>query len=56
MVTEDVDLSADPMWASAPDELLPFWLASSAPAPFDQIHGHSSTGPGVSPAGPSSAD
>jgi hypothetical protein len=43
MVTGAVDLSAGPLWASAPDELLPSWLASSASAPFDQIHGHSST-------------
>jgi hypothetical protein len=43
MLTGDVDLSAGPLWASAPDELLPSWLASSAPAPFHQVHGHSST-------------
>lgn len=43
MLTGDVDLSAGPLWASAPDELLPSWAASRAPAPFDQIHGHSST-------------
>jgi hypothetical protein len=43
MVTGAVDLSAGPLWASAPDELLPSWLASSASAPFDQIHAHSST-------------
>jgi len=43
MVTGEVDLSAGPLWASAPDELLPSWLASTEPAPFDQVHGHSST-------------
>ena len=43
MLTGEVDLSAGPLWASAPDELLPSWLASSAPAPFHQVHGHSST-------------
>jgi hypothetical protein len=43
MLTGEVSLSAGPLWASAPDELLPSWLASSAPAPFQQIHGHSST-------------
>lgn len=43
MLTGVVDLSAGPLWASAPDELLPSWLASSAPAPFHQVHGHSST-------------
>ena len=43
MLTGNVDLSAGPLWASAPDELLPSWLASSAPAPFHQVHGHSST-------------
>ncbi len=43
MVTGVVDLAAGPLWASAPDELLPSWLATVAPAPFDQIHGHSST-------------
>jgi hypothetical protein len=43
MLTGDVDLSAGPLWASAPDELLPSWQLSSAPAPFHQIHGHSST-------------
>lgn len=43
MLTGQVDHSAGPLWASAPDELLPSWAASHAPAPFDQIHGHSST-------------
>lgn len=43
MLTGDVDTSAGPLWASAPDELLPSWAASSAPAPFHQVHGHSST-------------
>jgi hypothetical protein len=43
MLTGDVDLSAGPLWASAPDELLPSWLRSAAPAPFHQVHGHSST-------------
>jgi len=43
MVTGEVDLSAGPLWASAPDELLPSWLASTELAPFDQVHGHSST-------------
>jgi hypothetical protein len=43
MLTGEVDLSAGPLWASAPDELLPSWIASSAPAPFHQVHGHSST-------------
>ena len=43
MLTGEVDLSAGPLWASAPDELLPSWLAVTAPAPFDQVHGHSST-------------
>lgn len=43
MLTGDVDLSAGPLWASAPDELLPSWQLSSAPAPFHQVHGHSST-------------
>lgn len=43
MLTGDVDLSAGPFWASAPDELLPSWAASSAAAPFHQVHGHSST-------------
>lgn len=43
MLTGDIDPSAGPLWASAPDELLPSWAASSAPAPFHQVHGHSST-------------
>ena len=43
MLTGEVSLSAGPLWASAPDELLPSWLASAAPAPFNQVHGHSST-------------
>lgn len=43
MLTGQVDFSAGPLWASAPDELLPSWAASSAPAPFHQVHGHSST-------------
>ena len=43
MLTGEVDLSAGPLWASAPDELLPSWLASTAAAPFHQVHGHSST-------------
>ena len=43
MLTGEVDLSAGPLWASAPDELIPSWAASSAAAPFHQIHGHSST-------------
>ena len=43
MLTGEVDLSAGPLWASAPDELLPSWLRSAAPAPFHQVHGHSST-------------
>ncbi len=43
MVTGDVDLAAGPLWASAPDELVPSWTASAAAAPFHQIHGHSST-------------
>ncbi len=43
MLTRDVDLAAGPLWASAPDELIPSWAASVAAAPFHQIHGHSST-------------
>ncbi len=43
MLTREVDLAAGPVWASAPDELVPSWAASVAPAPFHQIHGHSST-------------
>jgi hypothetical protein len=43
MLTGVVDLSAGPLWASAPDELLPSWLGCFAPSPFHQIHGHSST-------------
>lgn len=43
MLTGVVDLAAGPLWASAPDELLPSWQASAAPAPFHQVHGHSST-------------
>jgi hypothetical protein len=43
MLTGEVDHSAGPLWASAPDELLPSWTATSAPAPFHQVHGHSST-------------
>lgn len=43
MLTRDVDLAAGPMWASAPDELVPSWAASAASAPFHQVHGHSST-------------
>ena len=43
MLTGEVDLSAGPLWASAPDELLPSWLRTSESAPFHQVHGHSST-------------
>ena len=43
MLTGEVDLSAGPLWASAPDELLPSWAACSHRAPFHQVHGHSST-------------
>jgi hypothetical protein len=32
--------SAGPLWASAPNELLPSWLG--VPLPFNQIHGHTS--------------
>ena len=43
MLTGEVDMSAGPLWASAPDELVPSWTQSAAPAPFNQVHGHSST-------------
>lgn len=42
MVTESIDLSAGPMWASAPDELLPSWREAALQMPFHQVHGHSS--------------
>ena len=42
MVTDSVDLAAGPLWASSPDELIPSWREAALPAPFDQIHGHSS--------------
>ncbi len=42
MVTEAIDLSAGPMWASAPDELLPSWREAALRMPFHQVHGHSS--------------
>jgi len=41
MVTETVDLSAGPMWASAPDELIPSWREAALQMPFQQVHGHS---------------
>jgi hypothetical protein len=42
MVTESVDRSAGPMWASAPDELIPSWREAALQMPFHQVHGHSS--------------
>ena len=42
MVTETIDLSAGPMWASAPDELIPSWREAALRMPFQQVHGHSS--------------
>ena len=42
MVTDTVDMAAGPLWASAPDELIPSWRETALPAPFDQVHGHSS--------------
>lgn len=42
MVTRTSDLSAGPLWASAPDELLPSWREAALEMPFDQVHGHSS--------------
>lgn len=42
MVTESIDLSAGPMWASAPDELIPSWREAALEMPFQQVHGHSS--------------
>lgn len=42
MVTEKIDLSAGPMWASAPDELIPSWREAALQMPFQQVHGHSS--------------
>ena len=43
MLTRQVDHAAGPLWASAPDELLPSWAASASSASFHQVHGHSST-------------
>lgn len=42
MVTGTIDLSAGPMWASAPDELIPSWREAALQMPFQQVHGHSS--------------
>jgi hypothetical protein len=42
MVTESIDLSAGPMWASSPDELIPSWREAALQMPFQQVHGHSS--------------
>lgn len=41
MVTESIDRSAGPMWASAPDELIPSWREAALEMPFHQAHGHS---------------
>ncbi len=41
MVTTSIDLSAGPMWASAPDELIPSWRETALQMPFHQVHGHS---------------
>lgn len=42
MVTRTSDLSAGPLWASAPDELIPSWREAALEMPFQQVHGHSS--------------
>ena len=42
MVTQSIDLSAGPMWASSPDELIPSWREAALQMPFQQVHGHSS--------------
>lgn len=42
MLTGRRDTSAGVLWAEAGEELLLGWLAASTPAPFDQVHGHSS--------------
>jgi len=41
LVHNQVDFSADVLWADAAQELHPSWVGREA-APFDQIHGHSS--------------
>ncbi len=41
MVTESIDPAAGPMWASAPDELIPSWRQAALQMPFHQIYGHS---------------
>ncbi len=35
------NLAAGPVWAAAATELIPSWLAEPQPAPFSQVHGHS---------------